>query len=182
VTIANHPDKGSLELLITEVEHEARQIVSARSQTEDPGYANRFRAIPASRTYRPPRITPKPRIAGLVTGIIDPGAAGPGARYAQLDEQGRYLVRFLFDTTPPGERPASPRVRMVQNHAGETYGTHFPLHPGVEVVIGFIDGDPDRPLIVGAVPNPIKPSPVTGAEEGLHRIRTSTGITIEMGE
>jgi type VI secretion system secreted protein VgrG len=182
VTIANHPDKGSLELLITEAEHEARQIVSARSQTEEPGYANTFRAIPALRTYRPPRITPKPRIAGLVTGIIDPGEAGRGARYAQIDEQGRYLVRFLFDTTPPGERPASGRVRMVQNHAGEGYGTHFPLHPGVEVVIGFIDGDPDRPLIVGAVPNPIKPSPVTRAEAGLHRIRTSTGITMEMGE
>ena len=182
VTIANHPDKGSLNLLITEVEHDARQVVSARSQTEDPGYANTFRAIPADRTYRPPRTTPKPRIAGLVTGIIDPGNAGPGARYAQTDEQGRYLVRFLFDTTPPGERPASRRVRMVQNHAGENYGTHFPLHPGVEVVIGFIDGNPDRPLIVGAVPNPIKPSPVTGAEAGLHRIRTSTGITMEMGE
>jgi type VI secretion system secreted protein VgrG len=182
VTIADHPDKGSLDLLITEVKHDARQIVSARSQSEEPGYTNAFRAIPADRTYRPPRVTPKPRIAGLVTGIVDPGPAGPGAKYAQIDEHGRYLVRFLFDTTPPGERPVSRRVRMVQNHAGANYGTHFPLHPGVEVVVGFVDGDPDRPLIVGAVPNPIKGSPVTHAEAGLHRIRTSTGIIMEMGE
>ena len=182
VTVTDHPDKGSLDLLITEVEHDARQIVGARSQDEAPGYTNTFRAVPADRTYRPPRVTPRPRIAGLVTGIVDPGPTGPGSRHAQVDEQGSYLVRFLFDTTPPGERPISRRVRMVQNHAGENYGTHFPLHPGVEVVVGFVDGDPDRPLIVGAVPNPMKPSPVTQAEAGLHRIRTSTGITMEMGE
>ncbi len=182
VTITDHPDKGSLDLLITEVKHEARQIVSAQSQSADPGYTNTFRAIPADRTYRPPRVTPRPRIAGLITGVVDAGPAGPGAKYAQIDEHGRYLVHFLFDTTPPGERPVSRRIRMVQNHAGENYGTHFPLHPGAEVVVGFVDGDPDRPLIVGAVPNPIKSSPVTHAETGLHRIRTSTGITMEMGE
>jgi type VI secretion system secreted protein VgrG len=182
VTIADHPDQGALDLLITEVKHDAQQVVTTRTQTAEPGYTNTFRAIPADRTYRPPRVTPKPRIAGLVTGIVDPGPAGPDARYPQLDEQGRYLVRFLFDSTPPGERPITRRVRMVQNHAGENYGTHFPLHPGVEVVVGFVDGDPDRPLIVGAVPNPIKSSPVVHAEAGLHRIRTSTGITIEMGE
>ncbi len=182
VTITDHPDKGPLDLLITEVKHDARQIVDASSGSEQPGYTNAFRAIPADRTFRPQRLTPKPHIAGLVTGIVDPGPAGPGAKYAQIDEQGRYLVRFLFDSTPPGERPLTRRVRMVQNHAGENYGTHFPLHPGVEVVVGFVDGDPDRPLIVGAVPNPIKSSPVTHAETGLHRIRTSTGIMMEMGE
>jgi type VI secretion system secreted protein VgrG len=182
VTITDHPDKGALDLLITEVKHDARQIVQSGTHSEDQGYTNAFRAIPADRTYRPPRVTPRPRITGLLTGIVDPGPAGHEAKYAQIDEQGRYLVRFLFDTTPPGERPVSRRVRMVQNHAGENYGTHFPLHPDVEVVIGFVDGDPDRPLIVGAVPNPIKASPVTHAETGLHRIRTSSGITMEMGE
>lgn len=182
VTIAGHPDLGDLEVLVTEVEHHATQIVSGGATTGEPGYENTFRAIPADRTYRPPRVTPKPRIAGLVTGIVDPGSAGLDAKYAQLDDQGRYLVRFLFDTNAPGERPASRPVRMIQNHAGENYGTHFPLKPGIEVVIGFVDGDPDRPLIVGAVPNPIKPSPVTNANAGVHRIKTSTGITVDMVE
>jgi type VI secretion system secreted protein VgrG len=182
VTIADHPDLGSIDLLITEVEHQATLVVGSRGPSDMPRYVNAFRAIPADRTYRPPRVTPRPRISGLVTGIVDPGPAGPAAKYAQLDEQGRYLVRFLFDTTPPGERPASRPVRMIQNHAGENYGTHFPLKPGIEVVIGFIDGDPDRPLIVGAVPNPIKPSPVDSANPGVHRVRTSTGITVDMAE
>jgi type VI secretion system secreted protein VgrG len=182
VTLTDHPDLGSVEVLVTEVEHEATLVVGAKGASDAPGYVNTFRAIPADRTYRPPRTTPKPRIAGLVTGIVDPGPAGQSAKYAQLDDQGRYLVRFLFDTTPPDERPASRPVRMIQNHAGENYGTHFPLKPGVEVVIAFIDGDPDRPLIVGAVPNPIKPSPVTNANPGIHRVKTSTGITVDMAE
>jgi len=182
LTISEHPDLGSLDVVVTEVTHEATQAVAAQAKGEHPRYVNTFRAIPADRTYRPPRVTPRPRIAGLVTGVIDPGPAGPDAKYAQIDDQGRYMVRFLFDTTPPGERPASRPVRMVQNHVGENYGTHFPLKPGIEVVIGFIDGDPDRPLIVGAVPNPIKPSPVTGVNPGVHRIKTSTGITVDMAE
>jgi type VI secretion system secreted protein VgrG len=182
-TITDHPELGTLELLVTEIEHRASQAVV---QTTAPGaaeqrYTNTFRAIPADRTYRPPRVTPRPRIAGLVTGIIDtpPGSSGP-AMYARIDAQGRYMVRFLFDTTPAGGRATSRPVRMLQNHAGENYGTHYPLKPGVEVLIGFIDGDPDRPLIVGAVPNPIKPSPVDSTNPGLHRVKTLNGITVDM--
>jgi type VI secretion system secreted protein VgrG len=71
---------------------------------------------------------------------------------------------------------------MLQNHAGANYGTHFPLKPGIEVLIGFVHGDPDRPVIVGAVPNALTPSPVANASPTLHRIRTSTGITVDMKE
>jgi type VI secretion system secreted protein VgrG len=181
-TLQGHPDLGTVELLVTDIEHRASQVVAGLAHDGERAYVNTFHAIPADRTYRPRRLTPKPRIAGLVTGIVDAGPLVGTPRYAQLDELGRYTVRFLFDTTPPGERPASRPVRMIQNHAGENYGTHFPLKPGVEVVIGFIDGDPDRPLIVGAVPNPIKPSPVSNANPGLHRVKTSTGITVDMAE
>lgn len=183
-TLEDHPDLGTVDLLVTDVEHEASQVVAlnqAGSGAEKDGYVNTFRAIPAGRTYRPARVTPRPRIHGLVTGIIEAAQGGDGpSKYARVDSWGRYMVRFLFDTTAPGERATSRPVRMIQNHAGENYGTHFPLKPGVEVVIGFIDGDPDRPLIVGAVPNPIKPSPVDSSNPGLHRIKTLTGITIDM--
>lgn len=178
----DHPDLGTIELLVTEVEHQASLVVEGADSGGEPGYANTFQAIPADRTYRPRRVTPKPRIAGLITGVVDAGGAGGTAKYAQLDSEGRYSVRFLFDTTPRGERPASRPVRMLQNHVGEGYGTHFPLKPGVEVVIGFIDGDPDRPLIVGAVPNPVTPSPVNNENPGVHRIRTASGIVVDMAE
>jgi type VI secretion system secreted protein VgrG len=181
-TVEDHPDLGTLALLVTEVDHAGGGVVAGVGAPAVVGYRNRFRAIPADRTFRPARVTPRPRIAGLVTGLIDPGGAPPDAKYAQIDAMGRYTVRFLFDTTPPGERAASRPVRMIQNHVGENYGTHFPLKPGIEVVIAFVDGDPDRPLIVGAVPNPTKPSPVTVQNSGTHRIRTSTGITLDLVE
>jgi type VI secretion system secreted protein VgrG len=185
-TVVDHPTLGSVDLVVIEIEHRASQAVApgeVAGGTRKQGYENTFRAIPAARTYRPARVTPRPRIHGLVTGVIEqgPGAAGP-SKYARIDQQGRYLVRFLFDTTPPGGAATSRPVRMLQNHAGENYGTHYPLKPGVEVLIGFLDGDPDRPLIVGAVPNPIKPSPVDSSNPGLHRVKTLTGITVDMAD
>ena len=179
VTVEGHPMLDRLELLLVEVEHEVSQVVVGSGSEQAFSYVNTFRAVPADRTYRPPRVTPKPQIHGLLTGIIDPGPGGTD-RVAQLDDQGRYTVRFLFDTAAPGERPASRPVRMVQNHAGENHGTHFPLKPGIEVVLAFIDGDPDRPIIVGAVPNPTTPSPINNRVATIHRIKTGAGITIDL--
>ena len=59
--------------------------------------------------------------------------------------------------------------------AGAGYGMHFPLRPGVEVLVAFIGGDPDRPIIVGAAPNAITPSPVTQSNSTKNRIRTASG-------
>ena len=69
---------------------------------------------------------------------------------------------------------------MLQNHVGENYGTHFPLRAGAEVLVGFVGGDPDRPAIVGAVPNPLKPSPVTAKDASAHRMSTASGIKFEI--
>ncbi len=178
-TVDEHPTLGSVELIAVEVEHRAY----IPGVIPDPGerpqhYINLFRAIPAEQTYRPPRITKKPRIDGIVTGIVDTGPGG-STEYAQIDDQGRYMVRLLFDTAATGGMVSRP-VRMAQNHAGANYGTHFPLKPGVEVIIAFVNGDPDRPIIVGAVPNPLTPSPVDVANRTTHRIKTKAGILIDL--
>jgi type VI secretion system secreted protein VgrG len=179
VVLEGHPDLGPTEMLVVEVEHHATQVVGGPGTGSEQSYRNTFRATPAGQTYRPPRLTPRPRVSGLLTGVIDAGPTGT-TTFAQIDDQGRYTVRFLFDTTAPGERPASRPVRMAQHHVGENYGSHFPLKPGVEVVLGFIDGDPDRPIIVGAVPNPLKPSPIDNRSPKVHRVRTGSGITVDM--
>lgn len=177
--LVGHPEIDSLELLMVEVQHHARITVAGVSGSNDrPVYQNTFRATEARRAYRTPRRTPKPKMAGLYTGILEAGPGG-SAQVAQMDSEGRYTVRFLFDTNPPGEQPGSRPVRMIQHHVGENYGTHFPLKPGVEVLIGFVNGDPDRPVIVGAVPNPLKPTPVTGKNPAVHRTRTGSGITVD---
>lgn len=177
--LEGHPDLDEPKLLVIEVEHEASFVVRGVAGPEGTYYSNTFKAIAADRTFRPARVTPRPTISGFVNGIIE--AIG-SERFGAIDEQGRYVVRFLFDTTAPGERRASRPVRMLQQHAGENYGTHFPLRAGTEVLIGFVNGDLDRPVIVGAAPNPLKPSPVNNKQVGLHRIKTETGITIDLLE
>jgi type VI secretion system secreted protein VgrG len=69
---------------------------------------------------------------------------------------------------------------MAQPYSGPGYGSHHPLHKGTEVLIAHIDGDPDRPIIVGSVPNPHTPSPSTSANATQSVIQTASGIRIEM--
>ncbi|MGK3998459.1 type VI secretion system Vgr family protein [Sorangium sp. So ce1024] len=176
--LEGHPSLEPLDLLFVEVEHRASQAAGGRGAEEPQRYVNTFRAIPAKNTYRPPRVTPTPRISGVVTAIVE-AAPGGGSSNAQIDDQGRYMVRFLFDTVSAGGVPSRP-VRMLQNHAGANYGTHFPLKPGTEVLIAFVNGDPDRPVIVGAAPNPLTPSPVNAANRSTHRIKTQGGIVFDL--
>ena len=179
-TLEGHPAlEGDKDLLVVEVTHHFSQPVALHGAPGESSYHNTFRAV-AGGAYRSPRLTPKPRIFGLLTAVVEPGPDVVG-KHADIDEVGRYTVRFRFDTTPPGERPKSSLpVRMIQPHAGTGYGMHFPLHPGVEVAIAFEDGDPDRPLIVGAVPNAVTASPVTAANSGMSRIQTASGIRVTL--
>lgn len=115
-------------------------------------------AMPAKKQYRAERTTPWPRIFGYENGIVD-GIAQ--SEYAQIDEHGRYAVKFKFDenTQKPGR--GSTYVRMIQPHGGSVEGFHFPLRKGTEVILNFLGGDPDRPVIIGVAPNALTPSPVT---------------------
>ena len=130
--------------------------------TADHGGTTSYRvevdAMPAAVQYRPPLRTPRPRVRGAVGALVD----GPSdSEYAQLDEHGRYLVRVQYDEANNAAGAASTRIRMLQPHAGDPEGMHFPLRNGTEVMLTFLDGDPDRPMIVGSVPNTQTPSVVT---------------------
>ncbi len=174
-----HP-RVNPKLLLLEVDHSATQSVAGRGGGEERTYTNSFRAIDASEQYRPPRITPKPRIPGLITGIVEQGQEDDVGKFAKIDGQGRYTVKFLFDTAPPGDNKASRPVRRLQPSAGPNYGMHFPLRPGVEVSLAFVNGDPDRPLIVGAVPNPLTPTPVDEGIATKNRIKPESGVLFEI--
>ena len=174
-----HPDFDALSFLVTEVDHTAAQVTAMSGPGGSMGYRNTFKAIPLDRPFRPARITPRPRIHGLVHAVVDTGGTGVD-HFAQLDDQGRYTVRFLFDTRAPGDRAGSLPIRMLQLHVGENHGVHAPLKPGAEVLVGFIGGDPDRPVIVGAAHNPLTPPTVTRKNPTTHRIRTSGGVTFDI--
>ena len=138
-------------------------------------YRNEFTAIPADVQFRPERRTGKPRVSGTLSAKVD--AAGSGD-YAELDAQGRYKITLPFDLSGRKDAKASAFLRMAQPYAGADHGMHFPLHKGTEVLLTFIDGDPDRPVIAAAVPNPETPSLVTGANQTQSGIRTSGGNRI----
>lgn len=167
------------------VEHQGSQaawLISGLTDTleefeKQPFYRNRFTAIEANRRYRPPRSTPKARCYGTINAVID--AAGSG-RYAELDEMGRYKVVLPFDRSGRKDGKASAFLRMMQPYGGEDHGMHFPLHKGTEVLLVFIDGDPDRPVIAGAVPNPDHPSPVAAGNSTMNAITTSGQNKIHM--
>ncbi|MDR1044461.1 MAG: type VI secretion system tip protein VgrG [Candidatus Adiutrix sp.] len=142
-------------------------------------YRNTFRAIPADRQFRPPRPESRPVISGFMPAKID--AAGSG-QYAELDEQGRYKVVLPLDRSGRGGGKASAWLRLMQPYAGEGMGFHAPLHKGTEVLLAFIDGDPDRPVIAGAVPNPETPSPVNDAEQTKIKLDSASGNKIHLDD
>jgi type VI secretion system secreted protein VgrG len=179
LAVLGHP-RGDTKLLITEVAVSAEQQTLGVAVVEEAFFRAEFKAISESRRYRPPRLTPKPRIHGVVNGVID--SAKDDHRYADVDEHGRYRVRFLFDTTGPGKGQASKLVRMAQPHVGEGFGMHFPLRAGVEVIITFVDGDPDRPIIAAAVPNPQTASTVNVGNSPRNVIRTGAGNEINIDD
>ncbi len=181
-TLSGHPRLEGAELLVVEVEHHALQTVKMQGAAGgDEPYRNTFRAVEKGLAYRPPRATPRPRIHGVLTALVEPNPSGEVGEQAMIDAEGRYTVKFYFDAGDVAGRPKNSRpVRMIQAHAGPSYGVHFPLKPGVEVLIVFMDGDPDRPLIVGSVPNPITPSPVVEEVNLMNRIETASGLIIEM--
>ena len=144
---------------------------------EEAYYRNTFVAIPTGVQYRPERKTEKPRFYGTINARIDAMESG---KYAELDEYGRYKVVLPFDLSGRKEGKASTWLRMAQPYAGTNHGMHFPLHRGTEVLLTFIDGDPDRPIIAGAVPNPETPSLVTSSDQTMSKITTSGGNKIHI--
>lgn len=168
--------------VLLSVVHEAEQMISTESATvTGVKYENTFEAMPDNCAWRPPRTTAWPSIKGVVNATID--AEGDG-HYAELDEHGRYKVVMQYDlhADTPTDGKSSRWIRMAQPYAGQNAGMHFPLHKGTEVLITHIDGDPDRPIISGAVPNPETESPTTGVDPTTNAIRTAAGNVLQMDD
>jgi cell division septum initiation protein DivIVA len=119
--------------------------------------------------FRPELRTQPPRVYSMEGGIIE---GDVDSDYAQLDEHGRYLVKFRFDEREGRGSRASARIRMMQPHAGSPEGMHFPLRKGTDVLLAFVGGDPDRPVIAGSVPNALTPSVVHSGNATTNVIRT----------
>jgi len=174
--LENHYDTvNDRKYLITAIEHRVGQPLD--SEGEAPlRYAASFECIPLDVAYRPERITPWPRIHGFIHAHVDSDSDG---EYADIDADGRYRVRMPFDMSLKKGTAASRWIRMAQPYAGAGYGMHHPLHKGTEVVVGHVEGDPDRPVITNAIPNAHTVSPVTQANASQSVVQTASGIRVE---
>jgi type VI secretion system secreted protein VgrG len=144
---------------------------------DDETYRVEATAIPSDVQFRAPRAHPWPGVAGAESAVVD----GPiESDYAQLDGEGRYHVKLAVDEGDLKNGKASTAIRMMQPHAGNPEGFHFPLRKGTEVILGFLGGDPDRPLLAGEAPNASNPSPVTSANHTRNIVNTGGDDHIEI--
>jgi type VI secretion system secreted protein VgrG len=136
--------------VLTSLSHFARQGGSYRSgENVEYIYENRFEAIPYSTPYRPPRVTPHPVVYGSQTAVV----VGPSGEEIYCDKYGRVKVQFHWDREGKKNENSSCWVRVSQNWAGKKWGAMFIPRIGQEVIVDFLEGDPDQPIITGRVYN-----------------------------
>jgi len=143
--------------LLTEVVHEGKQPQvleeSVTSDTRDDrdgfhqGYRNRFVATPWDVVYRPPLKHPKPRVLGSQTARV----TGPRGEEIHCDQYGRVKVQFHWDREGQGDDKSSCWVRVSSSWAGDRYGGISIPRVGMEVLVTFLEGDPDQPLVTGCL-------------------------------
>ena len=109
----------------------------------------RFTCIPLELPFRPPSVTPKPQIVGAQTAFV----VGPPGEEIFVDKYGRVKVAFYWDRDAKANETSSCWIRVAQGVAGKQWGTFWVPRIGQEVIVSFLEGDPDRPIITGAVYN-----------------------------
>lgn len=165
-TLSNHPN-GDLNKMYTilTVTHEAEQNPSYVSNegATDP-YTNSFTCIihgAGQPGFRPTRKTPKPIIQGSQTAVV----VGPSGEEIFTDKYGRVKVQFNWDRDGKVNESSSCWVRVAQTWAGNKWGTMFIPRIGMEVLVHFLEGNPDQPIITGCVYNPQTMPPYTLPDE-----------------
>ena len=108
-----------------------------------------LRAVPGTRQFRLPHLTPRPVIRGPQTAVV----AGESGQEITTDQYGRIKVKFPWDRTPTADENSSCWIRVAQIWAGQAWGAMFIPRIGQEVVVEFMEGNPDRPLVTGQVYN-----------------------------
>ena len=146
-TLEEHPRKDmNTDYVLTEIQHAAVTDAYATSRSpEGESYSNTFTCIPLSVPFRPLRVTGRPKINSLQSAIV----IGPDGEEIYTDQFGRVKVMFPWDRLGSGTAWA----RVSQVWAGNNWGAMFLPRIGQEVLVDFMEGNPDYPVIVGRVYN-----------------------------
>jgi type VI secretion system secreted protein VgrG len=144
--------------VLTSVRHSGRASGDYRSGTGEFAYQNSFTCIPTALPFRPQRSAPRPVIPGTQTAVV----VGPKGEEIFTDKYGRVKVQFHWDREGKNDLNSSCWVRVAQLWAGKRWGASFWPRIGQEVVVDFLEGDPDQPIIVGSVYNADQMPPYLG--------------------
>ncbi len=157
LALTEHPRASWNDLwLLTEIHHEGKQpqvleeSVTSHTEASDgfqQGYRNRFTATPWIVLYRPPLNHPKPRILGSQSAVV----TGPAGEEIHCDEYGRIKVQFFWDREGQADDKTSCWLRVSSSWAGDRYGGIAIPRVGMEVLVTFLEGDPDQPLVTGCL-------------------------------
>ena len=150
--------------LLTSVTHSAQDASYFAGESGSSFYKNEFRCIPADVPYRPALRHKKIRMFGPQSAIV----TGPQGEEIYIDEYGRIKVQFIWDREGKKDENSSCYLRVMQSWAGNQWGASFIPRIGHEVIVTFLDGDPDRPIVTGTVYN--------GANKPVYSSKTQSGI------
>jgi type VI secretion system secreted protein VgrG len=147
----HYRDDMNASYLLTEVQHVASEGGSYNMTGGGAGesYSNHFTCIPADVPFRPPRVTHKPFVQGPQPALV----VGKAGEEIWVDNYGRVIVQFYWDRLGNNDENSSCWVRVSQPWAGGNWGAMWIPRIGQEVIVSFLEGDPDRPIITGRVYN-----------------------------
>ena len=175
-----HEDKipSHNEFVITEMALTANAPANSDDSSSDQGRGatNDFECIPTDEVYVPPRIA-KPYISGVQTATVTVGSG----EELHVDEHGRVKVQFHWDREGKNDHKSSCWIRVAQSWAGDGFGAQFLPRVGQEVIVEFVNGDPDQPLITGTVYNSDNRMPYS-PEDQMNSSGIRSRSTLEGGE
>jgi type VI secretion system secreted protein VgrG len=150
-TLAEHyRDDMNTSYLLTDIEHDAHTTsYGAAKGVKEDHYSNTFRCIPASVPFRPLRLTPRASVQGPQPAVV----VGPAGEEIYVDQYGRVKVQFFWDREGEKDENSSCWLRVSNLFAGKGWGAGCHPRIGQEVIVDFLEGDPDQPLITGRVYN-----------------------------
>ncbi|HSQ57163.1 MAG TPA: type VI secretion system tip protein TssI/VgrG [Gemmata sp.] len=179
--LKGHPTDTS-PFVLTAVEHEASEPLTAGVRGGGGVYQNTFTAIPASVPFRPERRTPRPLIAGMQPAVV----VGPENEEIYTDQYGRVKVHFPWDRVGAKDGTDTCWLRVAELWGGANWGVVFTPRVGQEVLVEFLEGDPDRPVVTGRVYNaeqmPPYALPANQTQSGIKSRSTKQGTTDDFNE
>ncbi|MVV50333.1 type VI secretion system tip protein VgrG [Pseudomonas sp. PB120] len=179
--LSKHPrSQWNAQWLLTEIEHRGRQpqVLEESAPNDGPddfqGYRNTFLATPSDVLFRPSLGPDKPSVPGYQSAVV----TGPADSEIHCDEYGRVKVQLAWDRDGERNEHSSCWLRVATGWAHDGYGIALIPRVGMEVLVGFIDGDVDKPLVMGCLPNGANSSPLNlpaDKTRSIFRSRSSPG-------